>query len=323
MKLLFGKPGENPDLELHALLGNIDKNIAFTNIQPEIEEATKEVIKLIGKDAYEEIYNVYRQATIADDEAELIKSVRYPIALDGYRHFAISSDVVHGNNGRKIRVDEHNKVPFEWMIDRDNEAQERRYYKALDNMLDYLDEFSATWMASEEYKATQKYYVRKTSDFEDVYPIESRLLFLRLLPGFRRAEKKHIIPIITPAVNSDFKTRLQTGGLFNDDEKDLLELLKEASIYSALAWGMRVLRITLFPQGILQSFVTERMTTQGRKPSEKLETELAAQELEKRAREVLTELQTIVSPPTQTDIDSLCPTNPNFAFDDDDGFVSM
>jgi hypothetical protein len=45
----------------------------------------------------------------------------------------------HTNNGRKMRQDEGEKLPFQWMLDNDNAALEKRYYRALDDLIKFLD----------------------------------------------------------------------------------------------------------------------------------------------------------------------------------------
>jgi hypothetical protein len=52
---------------------------------------------------------------------------------------APSNDVAHTNNGRKMRQDEGEKLPFQWMLDNDNASLEKRYYRALDDLIKFLD----------------------------------------------------------------------------------------------------------------------------------------------------------------------------------------
>ncbi|MFB9055077.1 DUF6712 family protein [Formosa undariae] len=323
MELLFNYGSKSGDSELYELIGHIDKDISFEKLKSDLEDATIEVVKLIGKEVYAEALAFYKAESEDIGDVTLIKRVRYPIALEGYRNYAKSSDITHGNNGRKIRVDEHIKVPFEWMIDRDDEAFERKYYKALDNLIDYLDEENETWKTSDAYAKSQRYYVRTIDDFEDTFPISSRLLLLKLIPGLRIAEKQ-IPPIITTIKNTALKAKIIEGTELDPEEIELVELIKNACIYSALAWSMGVLRVTLFPEGILQRYVSDRMTTQGKLPSAKMETELARQEFKKLSDQVLTEIQNFVAPePTTEDLENLDPTDPFFGFDDCDGFVAL
>lgn len=326
MKLLFEKNNNLGNEELKALIGHIDKNINFNNLKSDIKTATTDIVKIIGQSVYDTVYTLYEADSQNENDLELIYKVRYPIALDGYRNHAKASDVVHGNNGRKIRVDDKNKVPFEWLLDRDNEILERKYYKAVDDLIDYLDANSAIWKASNTFKASQKYFVRKTSDFDESFPIHSRLLLIKLQPGLRQCERKHIIPLITQTTYDAIKLKFKNNTALSNDEAVLVDLIKEACVYHALAWGMRVLRVTLFPEGVLQRFTSDRNSTKATQASMKLETELAAQEFSKQAKELLQEIEKQV---TKTTNQTITPEvfedilDPLYKFDDNDKFVSL
>ncbi|AXP79169.1 hypothetical protein CJ739_69 [Mariniflexile rhizosphaerae] len=326
MKLLFDfNPNKGSD-ELKALIGHIDKDINFVNLKSDIESATTDLIKIIGQPVYDAVLAKYEAGSALEADIELIFKVRYPIALNGYSSYARASDVQHGNNGRKIRVDEKYKVPFEWMIDRDNEIFERKYYKAVDDLIDYLDATSATWKASNAYKDSQKYFVRLTSDFDEFFPINSRLLLMKLQPGFRQCERKSIVPLITQTTYDALKLKLEEATVLTSEENILISLIKEACVYHALAWGMRVLRVALFPEGVLQRFTSDRMSTKATKPPEKMEAELAAQEFTKQAKEALNQIERIQTAAALTEPDPevvKAITTPTYKFDDCDGFVSF
>jgi hypothetical protein len=327
MKLLFNHNTNKGNEELKELIGHIDKDIKFDKLKSDLITATNDIIKIIGQPMYDSVVSKYQaDGEPSEADALLIYYVRYPIALDGYRHHAKASDVSHTNNGRKIRMDDHNKLPFEWLLDRDNEEFERKYYKAIDDLIDYLDENSVIWKASAAYKESQKYFVRLTSDFDEYFPIKSRLLLQKLQPGFRQCERKHIIPIISSELSSELKTKLKDGIALNETESQLLELIKEACVFFSLSWGIRVLRVTLFPEGVLQRFAPDSMTTKASQPPLKLEAELAAQEFKKRAVEVLQDIQQSISvshPETATSEELNEMSDPDFKFDDDDAFVSL
>lgn len=325
MELLFDYGANEGNDELKELIGHIDKGVKFTNLKSDITSATRDLIKIIGQDVYDEAVEAYKKETPTADDKELFNTVRYPIALIGYKNHANSLDVSHSNNGRKIRIDEHEKIPFQWMLDRDNENFERKYYKALDELIEYLDENNATWLASDEYKKTQDYFVRTTADFDEYFPIQSRYLLIKLQPGLRQCETRKIIPIVTKATFDALKTKLKGNTELNESEQLLYSTIKEACVYHALAWAMRLLRVTLFPEGILQSYASEQISTKATQPSQKYETELAAQEFKKHSEEVLLALKKLSAAATEaaTDEQKATITCPDFGFDCDDDFVTM
>lgn len=326
MKLLFNYDTNKGNEELKDLIGHIDKDINFDKLKSDIISSSKDIIKLIGQPVYDAAVTKYESGSQESADIDLIYNVRYPIALDGYRNHAKGSDVVHGNNGRKIRVDDHNKVPFEWMLDRDNEAFERKYYKSVDDLIDYLDANSATWKASNAYKESQKYFVRTTSDFDESFPIQSRLLLIKLQPGLKQCERKHIIPLITKTKYDALKLKFENSTALTPEESILVDLIKDACVYHALAWGMRMLRVTLFPEGVLQRYTSDRQSTKASQVPQKLEAELIAQEFKKQAEDLLRDIEEQI---TKTSTNTIEPevletiVTPKFQFDDTDDFASM
>lgn len=326
MKLLFGYDDNNPDHELKELIGHIDKDIKFENHKTDIKSATRQIIKIIGRPVYDAAVASYEAVDPAVPDLELINAIRLPIAFDGYKSSANSSDISHSNNGRRIRTDDYNKVPFQWMLDRDNTNFERKYYRSIDELIEYLDEHSDEWKASDAFKQSQRYFVRSVDDFNDRFPIDSRLLMLKLQPAFKRCERRYILPRVNSEIFDAIKTKQKAGEALSDPETDLVELIKDACIYFALAWAMKVLRVTLFPEGVLQSYISDRNSTVSRKVSEKMETELAAQEFNKQFLESLQDIekfQTKNNPNTITDEMRCEITRPRYGFDDDDAFVSL
>lgn len=297
MKLLFAHAAYNGSTELKSLLGFIDADIKFEKIKPDVITATKELVKLIGKPVYELVLETYHDAGSDEDDAHLIYLTRYPIAIKAYALLAPSNDIAHTANGRKMRQDENQKQAFEWMLDRDNTALEKRYYRALDDLLQYLDDNSDTWKESEAYKKSHRLFVRTTGDFDEYFKIDSRLILIMLEPGLRQCEQNEILPRISKAKFDSFKSVLANNGIIDDEtELQLLSLIKEACVYYALAWSMMRLSVHIFPEGILQAYTSDRMTTQGKLPAVKQETEAARQAFLHDAQIVFRKIEKLLEP---------------------------
>lgn len=312
MKLLFKTDVEESE-ELKELLGFIDVDLKIKNLQPDLITATNDVIDLIGIEIYNKAVELYNEGTIEAENQPFIYSVRYPIAINAYRLLAPSSDLAHTNNGRKMRTDNNEKLPFEWMIDRDNEALERRYYRALDDLIKFLDNqpdassLKGLWIQSEAFKASHELFVRTVSEFDRFFTIKSRLLLIKLSPGLEDCEQYDIRPIIGVQKFKEFKDKMKSSEQF-DDEKDilLLKLIRKATVLSAMAWSMTRLSIQLLPEGILQHYTSDRVTSQAKKPAVKSEPIAAQQSFEADKAKVLKEiedlLKPVVIPDTDTDI---------------------
>lgn len=295
MTLLFTDVTGND--ELKELLGFLDADLKFKNLKSDIIEATNEVIQLIGQEMYDTAVTAYAKAdnVKTQDEKDLIFAVRYPIAIQGYRTFAQTKDLAHTNKGRHTRIGENEQAAFEWMIVRDNKAMERKYYKSLDNLITYLDvKGGNAWKATGAFKATHDLFIRTTAEFDMHFPIgKSRLLLIKLASGIRQAEKRDIKPRIGAVLFDAMKTKLKVGD--NVDDANLLLLIQEACTYKAMAWAMRRLSVQLFPEGVLQTFFSDRSTVIGKRPTLKSETEAAAQAFDQDAKQVLLNIESIIT----------------------------
>ena len=337
MKLLFN---QEKSAEIADILGFVDKDFRVEKIKSQLYTASREVQKLIGRETYDYLYALYSkptegEGTITDDQAFLLRAARYPIALDAYRNYAPSGDISHTANGRKMRNEDNQTAAWEWMVNRNDEALEKQYYKALDTLLEILDETNPEvrplvgeipalkWKGTAAYLETHKLYVRTTADFDDYFPINSRLLLTKLQPGLSQCERLNIVPRIGKERNLVLKTALQSSAVDLEPNDQLLELIKEACVFHALAWGIRRLRVSLLPEGILQRYSGERVNSRNTKVPEKMEAELAAQSFEADAEKVLKQIEIEIKALNATETTTTeFTTDPNFGFDDDDNFVS-
>ncbi len=302
MKLLFN---DNSTHISDELLGFVDADVNSSKIKSELITATKDLTTLIGQEAYGYAVKLFEKEAPNEDEKFTLYQFQYPIAVDAYRHYVHSGDLSHTNNGRKMRNDEHEKAAFEWMINKDNQALEKRYYKAVDNLLDFLDDENPTlieatgevaevkWKKTEAFRKTHRLFVRSTSDFDEYFPINSRLLLLKLQPGLSQCERLEILPRIGKEKFVLYKALLDGTVTEGDIDETLLALIKEACVFFALSWALRRLRVELLPEGILQRYAAERNT----KPAEKLEAELTAQSFKADAQKVLQAIESYTAPP--------------------------
>lgn len=328
MKLLFTTTGTTGNTELKELLGFIDANLNLKNILSDIITSTNDVIDLVGKEVYNKAVAAYNDGNIADEDTMFVYSVRYPIAINAYRLFAQSNDIAHTNNGRKMRQDENQKQAFEWMIDRDNAALEKRYYRALDDLIKYLDnskletETAETlytlWTKSEAFKATHELFIRTTSDFDEYFPLKSRLLLIKLAPGISDCERYEIRPRIGLEKTNALKQALKENTPPTDaTDLALIRLIQKASVAYSFAWAMPRLSVQLYPEGVLQHVTSDRATTKGAKPTLKTETQEAAEAWKLDYERIFTEIENLITPPAPTE-EVTIPTQTI-----DDNFISL
>lgn len=301
MELLFKTDIEDSE-ELKELLGFIDVDLKIKNLIPDLRTATNEVIDLIGREIYQKAVDLYNDGEIQTENKEFIYSVRYPIAINAYRLLAPSNDIAHTNNGRKMRTDSNEKLPFEWMIDRDNQALEKRYYRGLDDLIKFLDsqpqgELLDLWRSSAAFKASHDLFVRTVDEFDKVFMIRSRLLLIKLSPGLEDCEQYDIRPIIGLAKFNSLKEKIKSSeNIVDEKDLQLLKLIRKATVFSALAWSMTRFSIQLLPEGVLQHYTSDRQTTQSKKPSLKSEPIAAKEAFEEDKAKNLREIQDFILP---------------------------
>ncbi len=312
IKLLFNKESNGTE-ELKELLGFIDADMKFENLKSDLISSSLEMQKLISREVYAGILEVYKKASPGEEEEALLYAVRYPVAIHAYSNHAVVNDLAHTNDGRKARIDEHEKSAFEWQIKNNDAALERRFYKALDNLLDYLDENSEEWKNSENYKKAHKTLVKSTFDFNDVFPLDSRYLFEKLVPGLMQSEDFDIIPRIGSEKLELLKSKIEP------DDMELCRCIRYAMVYKALAWGMRRLSVNIFPEGILYSYSLNKNHHEKRNQSE--EPEEAAQKYDADALLYLSRIEDLMKKQNSKP-DSGQGITYDFGFDDNDNFVN-
>lgn len=319
MKLLFQTTGTAGNTELKELLGFIDADLKLKNLIPDLNSATNDIIDLVGKEVYTKAIQAYNEGTIAEDDKEFIYAIRYPITVNAYRMYCASNDLSHTNDGRKMRLDENQKQAFEWMLDRDNAAHERRYYRALDDLIKFLDsseveaETTTTlytiWTNSDAFKATHNLFIRTVADFDKHFTINSRLLLLKLAPAISDCEQYKIRPLIGTEKLNVLKQALKDNtGIADAKDLELIRLIQKASVSYALAWSMPRLSVQLYPEGVLQHVTSDKATTRGAKPSMKNEIQEARQAFESDFDKVILEIERLVAPvPTIDETQTIYP----------------
>ena len=312
MKIFFNK-NNNGSEELQAHLGFIDAMVDYDNLERFVRNASREVQQLLGKPTYEALHVFYKKENPTETEKAYVDAVQDAVGIQAYRQYAPSQDVGHTINGRKMRLDEHEKMPFEWLIDKDNENMERMYYQALDHLLETLEDY-ATWTGSAEYKKVTALFVNSTAIFQEYFDINnSRLILLRLQPGLRQCEQFHILPRLT---KSGFENLKDNAG----DQAELLALVQEACVYWSLQWAFSGrLTVTLFPEGVLQRYVGDRNTTTAKQVASYNEYAWAAQNFKDDAERLFLRIEELLAPAA---VDEDADNAPAIDFNQEDPFVS-
>lgn len=265
MELIVKKEGFSEDFK--DKLGFVDSDIAFNRIKPSLEIATDEIIDIITKEIYnqvivklfppeiiqqtEELENEDSETEIpkidfnsltGDLQDDFIDLIKYAIYLKAFILYVPTGDLSVGNNGRTMRRDDHTVAAFQWQIDKHDESLEQLYYRHLDRLLRFMFE--------NDLDVNQKKYdyknllVNSIDVFETHFDINgSRLLYLKLLPAMREAERLMILSRTGEEIFNQIK---------ENPDSDLAFLVKKCLVNSAMIWGIYRLNLQLFPKGLLQ-----------------------------------------------------------------------
>lgn len=318
MKILFNTSDkEISSDEIKEHIGYVDADLSFKNMLQDIITASNEMKKLLGNEVYDHIYTIYEENKengvitydFDDSDLNILRAVRYPIIVRSYYLFAPSNDLAHTSDGRSARVGENNKQAWEWQIEKDNKAQEKRYYRALDDLIQMLDNSKPDnyteldeeaqkqtlyykWINSLNYKYIKKNFLNTIDDFNKAFIIESSYLFLKLVPGIDECERTQIIP----RIEAEKLERLKTANDLNNEELLLIELIKKAEAFYSIAWAIPRMSIQLFPEGVLQFQISDRMTMNAAKPAIGNEHQLAIEAFSKSFSNIILEIENLLKP---------------------------
>ncbi len=234
---------EDGSKELEALTGQWYASSPFRLIGTEIRFAAGEVARLVGPAVVDEASEAYMD----DDKPELVAAVRLPVACLALMRYAKLSGVSHESTGRKVKIDDNERTPFEWQIDRDDSAMRERYFRSLDALYTYLETSgNVNWKASAKRTMTGESIVRNIQEFEAVYPIDGSYYVYYLLQALVIERQRAVIGPFA----GDKWASIADGSA---DER-ALSLARRAAILSAVIVAGTRWSLEVFPLEIARRF---------------------------------------------------------------------
>ena len=243
--MLFNKDN-NGSKELQQLTGTFAASNNYSIIASEVDDAIRTVGGLVGSAVITEAEGLYANGT----EDGLVAAVRLPVAILAVARHSRNNLVSHDATGSKFKADGNEKMPWEWMIDRDERAQQERWYRALDALYGYLTrEKPASWTNSDAYKRQRRSIVRIIDEMEAVYPLDGSYYVYYLLQNL-------VIECQGPLhkMMGDDKWNLIAGDTVADADRELLRVCQRWAILSALVKAVRRWSLEVFPLSIARRF---------------------------------------------------------------------
>lgn len=267
--MLFNKDNNGQE-ELKEFLGFIYASNEFANIKTDIELAEEDMIKLIGQEVYDRAQEYYNGTMDEDDlDYKLVKHIQLPVAYYAVHAFTAHTDVSHGEDGRKVIIDPNNeKIAWDWMIDRDDEAILNKAHKTTDRLIAFLEkneEDIEEWKESDAQKTARRLFIPTAAIFDFIFPIDnSRRFFLKLIPFMDEVERKYLKPVLGERYDL-IKAALESGD--TEEYDDLIPMIRVPVAYLTLSIAIRRLSVTLMPNGIFQDYVSDRIYLKAKQPA--------------------------------------------------------
>lgn len=276
MIALFNK-NNNGTAEIREHCSFLDANLLYSKISSDVEYETEKLRKLIGDDTYQRILAHYKSADYnLDPEIDptrivlnrAIYLIQAPVANFAYLQFAPNNDINHTGNGRTVHFDDESRPALEWQLDRAENSLFRKAHKQVDQLLEYLEEkkeILTEWKDSYERLACRELFLNSATALDQYFPIdESRWLYLLLVPFIRDAQKKQIRAIMGKDRYDQLLESIKSHDPLDDDATELLDLINNALSLIAVSVGLKRLSFRFFPDGVLQQYTGDRLTTRAR-----------------------------------------------------------
>lgn len=287
---LFNKSGQG-SAELHDLTGTFYAANRYENIAVEIEAATAEVARTIGTALMKRAEQYYSSemysptGTSLDDI--LVRMLRLPVACLAMRRYFQQNIVSHEDSGLKLKVGDDEKVPWEWMFDRDDRALQEKYYRSLDALYDFLEDNDVPeWTTSPLHEAVQEAIVHGMADFERVYPIDhSYYTYFMLLPLIVEMQEARLRPVL--------KERWDT--MVSGENRPVLRLAQRYVILLAMATAVERWSLEVFPQAIARRFTPSYQGNRESTAATTAEMEWFVKSLQRQAADALQDMITAIN----------------------------
>lgn len=263
----------------------------FKNIELDVEMETEELAKIVGDDIIDLAQGIADKDSTTEDESKLLQRVQLPIALMAVFRYYQSNTVSHDDT-RKLKIDAVNeKIPFQWMLDRDDAAHLAKAQRAVDRLISFLDKSKIEqWISSPQKVATKKLFVNNTDVFGDYYPIDNSARFYYLAAPLLREVQTNAIKDALGADYEPLLTNFQENDLSNF-QKELLEFVRRAQVLSTLALAVRRLNTQVLPDGIVKAMKSEGHTQNANRPATVEEINYFSKRLEQDAAEYIDKIK--------------------------------
>jgi len=356
MQLLINQSSQGAT-EIQQLTGSYYQNNRFERIQTDWLLAQEALQKLVGKavmnralehyhsddfislsDSYSPLQGgsggVGSLSSAEDLSNELVHHLQIVIAYKATFNYYQSNIVSHEDAGRTVKIDKENeKLPWEWMLDRDDRAQLKKINETGDRLFTFLEENSIReWIESDQRKATRDLFVNTSALFHEAYPIDmSPRFYYTIVPFIREVQTRTIKKAIgaeyskllaywktfadTDNPEDQSSSASASAGLPAEAELDeyyegLLHDVQKVVPLLTMVLAVKRLSLQVLPDGVVQKFQSEFQAIHSSKPALVEVIRMHCEALTEDAEDALDDIKGMIqaNDPEATDY-QLLPTN--------------
>lgn len=216
-------------------------NADFSRIDRLEYDVEQELATVIGTDTMEWLTSCDGRAH--DAWLHAATAVGYMACLRYYR----LNDISHDTGSRRVKIDRDNEArPFEWQLARDDRAHLEEYYRALDRLIDSLQE-NETFRQTKLYKRTSSLIVKDADSLSYLTGLDpSPWLYLRLLPFLDESQR-----FVAKAYGMGFREDMAEAG------EELQHAAQMAVALGAIALMGRRTSLQTLPYGLMKIFESD------------------------------------------------------------------
>lgn len=218
---------------------SVDISMKEKTIRPYVLPAEEQLIRLLGKEQYQELDDYYNGPGSGIEELDdLLPIAQRPIVNFAYFLGLSMLNVSIGNNGIAV-VSNGNLSPASKQRTDDLKTDlEKAAYDGLESLLEFLEEHIddyPLWESSDAYALQYEYLISSARRFDELLRINrSRLTFLNWRPTMQDVEFLKINPKVSKEFTDELKTQIKSGSV-TAANLVILPLLQKALAYLTAA----------------------------------------------------------------------------------------
>lgn len=337
--MLFNK-SSNGATELKKVTGNYYKSNDFNRIETDVILQEEEIIKIIGQDVYDlaqahyDSSNYNTGAIKTDPDAsgsgsgsgtgtgvnqlwlldQLVQHIQIPVGILATLEYYKRNDISHEDTGRKVKIDSAvEKLPWEWMYDRDEAASLKMGNRTIDRLINFLDtyeDYIDEWKESEYKTLSRSLFINNADTFDGCFPIDkSRVFYSKLIPIQKKNELVFIKTALGEDDYEDFKEAIIDNTLDAGQQQKLI-YIQNAIAWLTMAEAVKVFSLQALPEGVVKTYFSMMLT---RKASETVQFDQAvkvSETIKKTGNEWLNQLKKLIMADSdETSEVTVMPTN--------------